>query len=184
MNRLLILPFLCGLAAWAQVDVLTANYDNNRTNANLAESILTPHTVGPGSFAKLATLTVSGQIYAQPLVATSVAVPSCGLCDVVFVATMENRVYAFNASTLDFNPLWMVTLGTPVPAGPLGLNGSINPLVGILSTPVISRSRGAIYVATHHLRNGKPSFQLHALELTTGREILNGPVEIAASVAG
>lgn len=184
MNRFFILPVLCALVAFAQVDVLTGNYDNNRTNANLAEAALTPRTVGPGTFGKVATLNVSGQIFAQPLVVTGLSVPACGVCDVLFVATMENRVYAFNASTLDATPLWMVTLGTPVSASGLGLGGSIKPLVGILSTPVISRGRGAIYVATHHLHNGQPSFQLHALDLTTGHEILNGPVEITATAQG
>jgi hypothetical protein len=184
MNRFFILPVLCGLVASAQVDVLTANYDNNRTNANLAESILTPRTVGPSTFGKLASFTVSGQIFAQPLVATQVSIPACGVCDVVFVATMEDRVYAFNATTFDPTPLWMVTLGTPVSADGLGLKGSIRPFVGILSTPVISRGRGAIYVATHRLRHGQPSYQLHALDLTTGQEILNGPVDITATAQG
>ena len=143
--------------AWAQVDVLTANYDNNRTSANLAESVLTPNTVNSASFGKLAEFMIDGQVYAQPLVATGLSVPACGTCDVVFVATMNNNVYAFNATTLDPTPLWTASLGTPVPVSLLGFN-AINPMVGVLSTPVIDRGRGAIYVLAERMRRGKPVF--------------------------
>ncbi len=47
--------------------VLTGNYDLSRTNAYLAESILTPANVRPASFGKAFTLPLDGQIYAQPL---------------------------------------------------------------------------------------------------------------------
>src|SRR6516225_1530474 len=50
-----------------QVSILTANGDNNRTNANLHESHLTPQNVRPGSFGKLGSFPADGQIYAQPL---------------------------------------------------------------------------------------------------------------------
>jgi hypothetical protein len=183
MNRLLVLPLMCGCLAFAQVDVLTANYNNNRTSANLEESTLTPDTVLPASFGKLAAFPVQGQIYAQPLVVTGLDAPACGTCDVVYVATMMNYVYAFNASTLSSTPLWSVKLGTPVPVSLLGLN-AIDPLVGILSTPVINRARGAMYVLVDRLRNGRPMFQLHALDLATGAEIMNGPTDISATAPG
>ena len=54
-------------ALWAQVDVLTANYDNNRTNANLGEFVLNKSNVNPTQFGKLYSLAVDGQVYAQPL---------------------------------------------------------------------------------------------------------------------
>ena len=104
MNRFVFLQLLAACVAFGQVDVLTANYDNNRTSSNLAESALNPTSVLPGSFGKVATFPVLGQIYAQPLLATAINVPDCGTCDVLFVATMENNVYAFNATTLDPAP--------------------------------------------------------------------------------
>ncbi len=42
--------------ASAQVAVLTQNNDNARTGANLAETALTPATVGGGRFGKLFTI--------------------------------------------------------------------------------------------------------------------------------
>src|ERR1700684_3099932 len=51
----------------AQVDVLTANYDNNRTNANLSEFVLNKSNVNPAQFGKLYTFSIDGEAYAQPL---------------------------------------------------------------------------------------------------------------------
>ena len=183
MNRWVIVLLLGSGIVGAQVDVLTANYNNSRTSANLQEYTLSPDNVAVGSFGKLASLPVTGQIYAQPLVATDLSMPACGICDVVFVATMQNNVYAFNASTLDPKPLWQVNLGAPVPSDVVNFR-VIDPTIGILSTPTISLSRGAIYILSETLRGGKPVFRLHALDVTTGREILNGPVDVNASVKG
>ena len=51
----------------AQVNVLTANYGNDRTNATLQETVLSPDRVNPGTFGKLGAFPVDGQIYAQTL---------------------------------------------------------------------------------------------------------------------
>ena len=49
------------------MSVLTQHYDSRRTGANLAETKLSPATVGPGKFGKLFELGVEGHVYAQPL---------------------------------------------------------------------------------------------------------------------
>ena len=183
MNRCAIVLLLGTCIVRGQVDVLTANYNNYRTSANLQEYALSPDTVSPDTFGKLAALPVVGQVYAQPLVVTGRDVAGCGTCDVVYVATMENNVYAFNATTLDPTPLWTVNLGPPVPSYMVKLR-DIDPSIGSLSTPAISLPRGAIYLLSETLRDGKPAFRLHALDLATGREILNGPTDVTASVAG
>jgi len=53
-------------AGWGQVDVLTANYGNDRASANLQETILNPKSLARG-FGKVGSLPVDGQVYAQPL---------------------------------------------------------------------------------------------------------------------
>ncbi len=170
--------------AVAQTNVLTANYDQHRTNANPTETILTPDTVGSGSFGKLGGFPVDGQIYAQPLYASGVQIASRGAKSVVYVATMNNSVYAIDADApTDTTPLWQVNLGNPVPSAALFQFVDINPRVGILSTPVIDLARHAIYVVSDTFENGGPVFRLHALSLADGHEILNGPVMIAASVS-
>jgi len=178
------LALTCGVSAipiMAQVNVLTANYGNERTNANLQEVTLTTSNVNTASFGKIATLPVDGQIYAQPLYVTGVNV-SGATKDVVFVATMTNNVYAFDANGLP-RPLWRVRLGTPVPSGVLNFR-DITPSVGILSTPVIDVARNAIFLVTDTYEWGEPVFRLHALDLSSGKEILGGPTIIAAAVEG
>src|ERR1700722_5321119 len=92
------LPFSCflvlGSTLSAQVDVLTANYDNNRTNANLSEFVLNKSNVNPAHFGKLYTFSIDGESYAQPLYLRGVNIPGGAARNVLYVATMHNSVYA------------------------------------------------------------------------------------------
>jgi len=177
----LAVPFL----AESQTNVVTANYNNQRTNANVTETILKPSNVGNGGFTKLGSFNVIGQIYAQPLYVGGVQILGKGATNAVFVATMNNNVYALDADNpTAASPLWRVHLGDPVPAAKFPDFTDISPEVGILSTPVIDVARQAIYVVADNFENGAPVFRLHALSLADGHEILSGPVAIAASVAG
>jgi hypothetical protein len=99
-------------AVRAQVDVLTANYDNNRTNANLNEGILNTNNVNPTQFGQIYTYPVDGQVYAQPLYVHALNMPGKGTLNVLFVATMHNSVYAFDADAATGTaPLWQMNLG-------------------------------------------------------------------------
>lgn len=171
--------------AWggrAQVNMLTANGNNDRTNANLQETQLSPASVSSSTFGKLGSFPVDGQVYSQPLFVSGLPV-SGGTHNVLFVATMHNSVYAFNADAM--SPLWHVNLGTPVPAPLLfGQYGDIEREVGILSAGAIDTQRGVLYVVADVLQHGAPVFYLHALDLATGAERLNGPVALTASVPG
>lgn len=176
-------PGTIGTAS-AQVNVLTANYDNGRTNANLNETALNPKTVTSASFGKIGTFPVDGIIYAQPLYASGVQIAGRGRRNVVYVATMHNSVYAIDADAPQTtSPLWTVNLGASIPSAVFNFS-DILPEVGILSTPVIDPSRGVIYVVANTLESGVPVFRLHALSLADGSEQMNGPVLIEAAVAG
>src|SRR5262249_3889876 len=108
--------FILCFSSPAQVNILTANGNNDRTNANLQETLLSPATVNSTTFGKLGTLSVDGQIYAQPLVVSGLQVAG-STRNVVFVSTMHNSVYAFDAdATSPVSTLWHVNLGNPVPA--------------------------------------------------------------------
>ncbi len=111
---------LSGQTVLAQTNVFIGGYGNSRTNANLTETVLTPSTVKPGEFGKRFSLTVDGQIYAQPLYVRGGAIPHQGSHNVVFVATMHNTVYAFDADVAGM-PLWSVNLGPAVPSTTYGL---------------------------------------------------------------
>ena len=53
------------------VNVLTYQYNNARTGANLEETILTPANVNASQFGKLFSQNVDGYIYGQPLYLSS-----------------------------------------------------------------------------------------------------------------
>jgi uncharacterized protein (TIGR03437 family) len=170
--------------ARAQINVLTANYDANRTNSNPGETKLGPETVNSTSFGKIGAFPVDGQIYAQPLYVTGVHIEGAGLRNVVYVATMHNSVYALDANVPQSTvPLWAVNLGPSILSAVFNFT-DILPEVGILSTPVIDPARGVIYVVADTMQGAVPAFFLHALSLVDGSEQLNGPVQITASVRG
>ncbi len=134
-------------------DVLTQHNDAARTGANLHETELTPDKV-KHSLGKLFSRSVDGQIYAQPLVASRIEIPGKGIRDVVYVATMKNNVYAFDAdSANEDGPLWKLNLGTPVPyqwipsnLGSMIDQYNIRPFIGITSTPVMDPAKEQMWV--------------------------------------
>ena len=93
-------------------EALTGHYNNSRNSANLHETILTPSNVSASTFGLLFTQTVDANYYTQRLWGLTNGVTH----NVVFVATIHNTVYAFDADTLQA-PLWSVTLGSRTDAG-------------------------------------------------------------------
>ncbi len=180
-----------GLRAEAQ-NVITSQYDNARTGANLAETRLTPGNVNVQHLGKVFTLHVDGDVYAQPLFLRGVDIPGNGRHDVLFIATERDTVYAFDAGGQPSSPLWQTTFlkkgETPVPADDAQCP-FIAPDVGITSTPVIDPNTGTLYVLARtsgpRLLAANTYFQrLHALAVTTGAEKFGGPVEIGATSNG
>jgi uncharacterized protein (TIGR03437 family) len=183
--RLIFCAVWIGTFALGQVNVLTANYDNQRTNANLQHTTLKPSNVSSATFGKIASVSVDGQIYAQPLYATGVQILGAKH-NVVYVATMHNSVYAVDADAPQTSGvLWQLNLGPSVPSAMFQDFDDISPEIGILSTPVIDVSRQVLYLVSETVDASQtPVFKLHALLLANGREAMNGPVTIAASVPG
>jgi hypothetical protein len=184
--KLILLTVLCTLLGQAQVNILTGNGNNDRTNASLREIQLSPATVNSSSFGKLGVFQVDGQVYGQPLYVSGLSISGDGTHNVLFVSTMHNSVYAFDADAVSpVSLLWQVNLGPSVPATLLfGQYGDIAFEVGILSTGVIDLQRGVLYVVADTIELGTPALYLHALDLATGVERLNGPVPLTATVAG
>ncbi|HVW09702.1 MAG TPA: PQQ-binding-like beta-propeller repeat protein, partial [Bryobacteraceae bacterium] len=167
---------------------MTYQYDLARTGANTNEVILNKANVNPNAFGLLYTYPVDGTIYGQPLYVANVNIPGKGTHNVVYVATENDSVYAFDAdSGADGGPLWQDTFASsgvmPVPSSDVSCQ-QIDPEIGITSTPVIDLSRGSIYVVAMTLENGNYVQRLHALDLATGAEKTNSPVEIQATYPG
>ena len=165
----------------AGVNVLTANYNLARTNANLNETILSTLNVNPGQFGKLFSLPVNGAINGQPLYVQNVTMNDGKAHNVVYVATHHNDVYAFDADAQGA-ALWHVNLGPSVP----GTDFNVADLtqIGVLSTPVIDDTTNTIYVVAFTKENGNHVYRLHALDITSGAEKFGAPSVIAATVPG
>jgi hypothetical protein len=162
---------ISAMAVAGQVNVLTQHNNNARTGANLSETILTTSNVDVNSFGKLFTHSVDGKVFAQPLYMQGLNIAG-GTHNVVFVATENNSVYAFDADSSGVT-YWHKNLGAPFS---ISSCSDLTPVVGITGTPVIDLSTGTLYVATK-LASG-PSQKLHALSIFDGSEKFGGPVTV------
>src|SRR6266853_2572618 len=185
-----------------ETSVLTQHNDEGRTGANLNESTLRADNVNVNRFGKLFSCEVEGQIYAQPLHVPHVEIrdqngASQGIHSVVYVATMKNRVYAFDAER-DENgkgiKLWEFQVppdkGAPIDAQAVYKDYSdILGTIGIVGTPVISANIGTgkpdstgivdtssvtIYfvAATMNGPDGLIHQWLYSLDIATGKPIV------------
>ena len=182
----LLLAILVSPVIHAQVSVLTVQNDNARTGANLSETALNTSNVTVSQFGKLFTRAVDDFIFVQPLYVPNVNIPASGIHNVVYVATMHNTVYAFDADDPNASaPLWSTSLGPPVtsdpPYFPRGAGFSTDS--GILGTPVIDPNTKTLYAVALTLVSGNITYQLHALDITTGLD-KHAPTTIQASVQG
>ena len=156
-----LFALLCSTLGSA-TDVLTNNYDNFRTGANLDESTLSVANVTLQSFGLMFSYAVDGPSLSQPLVATRVGLADGSRRDLVVVTTASNSVYAFNAAAGGDGPIWRNTL-VELP------DGTAAEPNGIFSTPVIDRARNIVYVVAGFRRGDVAKYVLHALNLSDGR---------------
>lgn len=167
----------------AQVEVtdfagmLTWRNDNLRSGVNNKELALSPATVNSAKFGKLFSCAVDGFAYAQPLYMPNVLIPGSGTHNVVFVATENDSVFAFDADSNPCVQLWQTSLippgsqAVPMPNTDLAIS-DIVPYVGITGTPVISASASLLYVSAETstiASNPTYTHTLYALDLATGQ---------------
>jgi hypothetical protein len=137
------LTVACSVLALGPFNVLERSYNKFRTGANTSETILTPTNVRSSAnlFHKQFVLKVDGKIEGSPLYASAVAIAG-GTHNVVYVATMHNTIYTFDAD--DGTQLSARWLGTPITGFDLGVLKpvTIHSEFGIVSTPVIDPATG------------------------------------------
>lgn len=192
---LLILFFITlNFDLYSQTNVATQHNNLKRTGWNNTETQLTQNNISNGNFGKLFTRTVDEQIYTQPLVITNLSIGG-GTHNVVFVATVNNTVYAFDADDVNATaPYWQENLTydpsnyRPIKNSDMTLACSGNykdfsGKMGIVGTPVIDTLTNTLYVVARSVSNVGGTFvqYLHALNITTGAERPNSPVSITAT---
>jgi hypothetical protein len=186
-----------GTAALGVTDlagVYTYHNDLSRDGANTQEYALTPSNVNAGGFGKLASCSVDGAIYGQPLWVANLTVNG-GTHNVVYVATQHDSLYAFDADSSSCVQLWKANLvdtthggatgETSVPYTLLGnASGDVKPEVGVTSTPVIDPSTSIIYVVSKSMDSTNYYQRVHAIDLATGNEKTGSPMTVAGTAAG
>lgn len=200
--QILLLAFVAAAApmltaqAPTPVPVLTWRYDLGHAGQNTRETALSPANVNASSFGKLFSLPVDSTVYAQPLYVPNLKMSDGQLHNVLFVATENDSVYAFDADSnggVNSSPLWHISLltaaygaGAGATAVPWQDSGSpdVAPTVGITGTPAIDPATNTMFLVASTKENGAYFSRLHAINITTGSEQPNSPVNITATVAG
>jgi hypothetical protein len=177
--------------------VLTRSYDNGRTGACYTERIFTPDKIASAGLKGFKSLTVNTvnnfganeddpRIEAQPLYVPNIVVNGKKR-NVVFLATMANRVWAFDADEPDETKhmLWKTQFGEPFLPPENQKPGQhrstkvdshgINIRWGILSTPVIDLDANRMYLVNWTLGpDKKPALTAYQLNLLDGSQIGQG----------
>jgi hypothetical protein len=165
------------------VAVTTYHNDAARDGVNAQETVLTTSNVNAVSFGKVATVSVLGDIYAQPLYVPQVALTDGTVHNLIFVATEHDQVYAVDADT--HSVVWRKDFTNPPSVIPLQQSdfpqGCALPEVGITGTPAIDTSSSTLYVVVRTKEtdgSGNVTFyqRLHAIDLTTGNDKLTPTV--------
>jgi hypothetical protein len=153
--------------------VLQAHSDSYSTGWYPDQSALSPAVVTGGTFGRLFSATVSGQVYAQPLVANNT----------LLVATENDKAYGLDPR--DGTQRWSTSLGTPWNPANLGC-ADITPSIGVTGTPVVDAATGTEYLVSKTAVAAKPSeaaYAMHALDVVSGAERPGFPVAIAGHAA-
>lgn len=172
------------------VSVFTQHNNNSRAGLNNRETVLTSANVNAAHFGKLFSMPVDDQVYAQPLVAADLIING-GLHNVVYIATVNNSVYAYDADngTLywkkNFSAQGMrAPRNTDMTGACGGGYQDFSGNIGIVGTPVIDTISKTIYFVARSTDGSNYAQHLHAIDLISGNEKAGSPVKITAQYAG
>ncbi len=151
-------PLVAAVTGWT-----TYHHDNSRDGY---DPIAPAFSGGPyGSW----TQGVDQAIYAEPL----------AVGGRVYVATMGDSVYAFNATT--GAQVWARTASTALGTAETASHCSFNPgHIGIMGTPVIDPATGILYVVSL-TKSPSLKYQMFGLSLADGSTVAGFPVDLSVS---
>ncbi len=186
----LTLILTLSVSLFAQVSVTTSRNNNHRDGQNVNETILTPTNVNAQHFGKLFSHYIDGYVYGQPLYVPNVKINGV-VHNVVYVVSEHDTVFAYDADSntgSNAQPLWYHNFLNPPKVTSVSSDvvqcSDLIPEIGITSTPVIDPVAGTLYTVAKTQEGSKIVQRLHALDITTGLERGNSPVEIKGSVKG
>jgi PA14 domain/Secretion system C-terminal sorting domain len=197
----LLLFVLFATTSYAQpkISVVTQHNDHYRSGWNKQEFDLNPTSVSSPLFGLTGSMAVDDQVYAQPLVVKNLHIGSY-TGTVLFVATVNNSIYAFNADDVtEAIPLWQVNLNPPAQRSPDifdlkdpqqgapcgGQYRDFSGKLGTVGTPVIDTIANTLYVATKTIdASGNFNAYLNAINILTGAHRPGSPKLMQAEIDG
>jgi hypothetical protein len=158
------------LASETHGSALTDAGDNLRTGWYPDEPSITPELLSGGTFGRLWSTPVKGQVYAQPLLDDGT----------LFVATEANNLYGLNPAT--GAQQWTKNLGEPWSPGEIGCE-DLYPEVGVTATPVIDPATNIAYLTYKTYREAKkePEWFMDAVNAATGAQEPGFPVQLSGT---
>jgi iron transport multicopper oxidase len=149
---------------------LTNSGGDLRTGWYPNEPLITPELVSGGTFGRLWSTPVKGQVYAQPLLDAGT----------LFVATEENDLYGLDPKTGAVK--WSTGLGEPWNPGEISC-ADLAPKVGVTSTPVIDPETNIAYLTykTYREKGTDPEWFMDAVSVSTGAQEPGFPVELSGT---
>jgi hypothetical protein len=115
---------------------------------------------------------MDGQLYAQPLIVTGVDVGDSTM-DLLIAASTANEVSAFDVRSLSATPVWHA--GPEMFGTPAKVVRNVNGPLGILSTPVVDRGSGRLYVVARSCPTATSlsgcTHTLHVLDVGSGQSL-------------
>jgi hypothetical protein len=185
LPAVLLVALMCLVTGHSQ-DVLTYHNNNSRNGLDSKETTLTLTNVNSASFGKLFTVAADGLVDAEPLYVSAVTIGGVSH-NLLVVASEHGTVYGYDADS--GASLWQITTlkSGETTSDDRGCS-QVTPEIGITSTPAVVRPKTGnpvIYVvAMSKDSSGNYHQRLHALDATSGAELHNGPVDIAAQYPG
>ncbi len=164
---------LLALTGQAFASGITNSGDDLRTGWYPNQPTLTPQLVSGGTFGQLWSTPVSGQVYAQPLLANGT----------LLVATENNMLYGLDPATGASKWAKPLNLGTPWNAADIGC-GDLAPTIGVTATPVIDPPSNTAYLTHKTYLSGSAGaarWYLDAIDMTSGTEKAGFPVLLSGS---
>ncbi len=144
---------------------LTNSGGDLRTGWYPNQPSLTPELVSGGTFGRLWTTPVEGQVYTQPLLSDGT----------LFVGTEDNDLYGLNPATGAVE--WSKSLGEPWNPGEISCP-DLAPKVGVTATPVIDPETNVAYLTykTYSEKGKEPEWFMDAVSVSTGAQEPGFPV--------
>ena len=222
--------FICSLSVFLSCtgfaqNVWTQHNDQARTGWFPYETILNTNNVNKNTFGFYFNHTTDDKVVSQPLVIMNVNIPNVGFKNIVYVTTLNNTIYAYDAD-VNADPYWTQNYTNKISVAPgadcincrPARNTDIHPSLcgggygdfsgnmGIVGTPVVDTTAGTMYFVTKivnpndgivdnhtYVNNIKDEYNytttgfhqyLHAIDIRTGAERPNSPVEITPVITG